>query len=220
MSDLDAPSHPSPAVAIDGAALLRPNAFKRLYLWVLHWADTRYGTPALAGISFAESSFFPIPPDVLQIALSVGKPKRSFHFAAVSAVASVLGGIAGWLIGTFLWHLIDDAMFSYVPGFTHEAFEHVRALYLDNAFLAILTAAFTPIPFKVFTIASGVFEVPLATLVVASAIGRSGRFFGVATAIYVFGPTVRSFLDRYLEWITIGLFVLLVAGFYAVRFLF
>lgn len=198
----------------------RPNPFKRLYLWVLHWADTRYGTPALAAISFAESSFFPIPPDVLQIALSVAKPKRSFYYAAVSAAASVAGGVLGWAIGAFLWHAVEGAMFAYVPGFTRETFEHVRGLYLANASLAILTAAFTPIPYKVFTIASGAFGVPLATLVVASALGRSGRFFLVAGAIYVFGPTVRSYLDRYLEWVTLGLLVLLVAGFYAVKLLF
>jgi membrane protein YqaA with SNARE-associated domain len=202
------------------AAPARPNALKRLYLWVLHWADTRYGTPALAAISFAESSFFPIPPDVLQIALSVAKPKRSFYYAAVSAAASVAGGVLGWMIGAFLWHAMDDVMFAYVPGFTHETFEHVRQLYLGSAFLAIVTAAFTPIPYKVFTIASGVFGVPLPTLLLGSALGRSGRFFLVAAVIYVFGPTVRGFLDRYLEWITIGLFVLLIAGFYAARLLF
>jgi membrane protein YqaA with SNARE-associated domain len=216
MSELDARSPAVAAVPVPA----RPNAFKRLYLWVLHWADTKYGTPALAGISFAESSFFPIPPDVLQIALSVSKPKRSFYYAAVSAAASVAGGILGWAIGAFLWHAVEGAMFSYVPGFTPEAFAHVQELYLGSAFLALLTAAFTPIPYKVFTIASGVFGVPLATLVVASAIGRSARFFLVATTIYIFGPTVRSFLDRYLEWITIGLFALLLGGFYAVRYLF
>lgn len=216
MTDVDA--RPAAAVSVTAVVGRRPNAFKRRYLWVLHWADTPYGTPALAAISFAESSFFPIPPDVLQIALSVGKPKRSFYYAGVSATASVLGGILGWMIGTFLWHAVEDLVFS-IPGFTREAFTHVRGLYLSGAFLAIVTAAFTPIPFKVFTIASGVFGVPLGTLVVASAIGRSGRFFLVAAAIYVFGPTIRSFLDRYLEWITIGLFALLVAGFYAVRYL-
>lgn len=207
------------ALPMQPAAAARPNAFKRLYLWVLHWADTPYGTPALAGISFAESSFFPIPPDVLQIALSVGRPKRSFFYAAVNAAASVLGGIAGWAIGAFLWNVAEGVVFA-IPGFTHEAFEHVQRLYLGNAFVAIVTAAFTPIPFKVFTIASGVFGVPLPVLVAAAAIGRSGRFFLVAACIYVFGPAVRSFLDRYLEWVTVALFALLVGGFYAARYLF
>ena len=219
MADLEA--RPAAAVPLEAAPARRPNAFKRLYLWVLHWADTKYGTPALAGISFAESSFFPIPPDVLQIALSVSKPKRSFYYAGVSAVASVLGGILGWAIGAFLWHFAEGFLFSAaVPGFTPEAFAKVQQLYQDNAFLALLTAAFTPIPFKVFTIASGVFGVPLATLVVAAGIGRSGRFFLVGTVIYLFGPTVRGILDRYLEWITIGLFALLLGGFYVVRYLF
>lgn len=218
MADSDAPPA-APAIPFEAIAGPRPNPFKRLYLWVLHWADTRYGTSALAAISFAESSFFPIPPDVLQIALSVGKPKRSFYYAGVSASASVLGGILGWLIGRFLWHTAEGFVFA-LPGFTHEAFTHVQQLYLDNAFLAIVTAAFTPIPFKVFTIASGVFEVPLGTLILASALGRSGRFFLVGASIYLFGPAIRNFLDRYLEWITIALFVLLIGGFYAVRYLF
>jgi membrane protein YqaA with SNARE-associated domain len=203
---------PQPAVG-------RANPLKRLYRWVLHWADTRYGTPALAAIAFAESSFFPVPPDVLQIALSVGRPRRSFYYAAVSAASSVLGGILGWAIGSFLWHLAAGVVFA-IPGFTHEAFDHVQQLYLGNAFLAIVTAAFTPIPYKVFTIASGVFGVPLPTLVAASLVGRSGRFFLVGGAIYVFGPAVRDFLDRYLELVTAALFVLLVAGFYAARYLF
>ena len=210
------PASPSTtAAAVTG----RANPLKRLYQWVLHWAETPYGTPALAVISFAESSFFPIPPDVLQIALSVGRPKRAFFYAAVSAVASVAGGIAGWAIGAFLWHAVDEIAFA-LPGFTPEVFEHVRTLYLGSAFLAILTAAFTPIPFKVFTIASGVFGVPLPVLIVASAIGRSGRFFGVAGLIFFFGPAVRSFLDRYLELATVVILVLLVAGFYAARYLF
>lgn len=200
-------------------AMERANVLQRLYRWVLHWADTRYGTPALAAIAFAESSFFPVPPDVLQIALSVGRPRRSFYYAAVSAASSVAGGILGWAIGSFLWHLVQGVVFT-IPGFTHEAFDHVQQLYLGNAFLAIATAAFTPIPYKVFTIASGVFGVPLPVLVAASALGRSGRFFAVGSAIYVFGPAVRSFLDRYLELVAVALFVLLLAGFYAARYLF
>jgi membrane protein YqaA with SNARE-associated domain len=204
------PSPDAPAPPGDGVV-------RRLYNWVLHWAETPYGTPALGALSFAESSFFPIPPDVLQIALSVSKPKRSYFYAAVSAVASVLGGIAGWAIGAAMWSAVSGVFFSYVPGVTPDIFEHVRALYNENAFLAILTAAFTPIPYKVFTLASGVFGVPLSTLVVASVLGRSGRFFGVATAIYFFGPGVKRFLDKYLELATLVLLALGVAGFWVVH---
>lgn len=197
----------------------RPHLLKRLYLWVLHWADTPYGTPALFAISFAESSFFPIPPDVLQIALSVSRPKRSFYYAAVSTVASTLGGTLGWVIGFACWLAVKDFFFGYVPGFTQENFGYVQSLYEENAFFAIFAAAFTPIPFKVFTIAAGVFEIPLWTLLVASVIGRGGRFFMVATAIYFFGAKIKYFLDKYFELVTIALLVLMIAGFAAIKYL-
>ncbi|HXT57441.1 MAG TPA: hypothetical protein VN699_02350 [Pirellulales bacterium] len=205
----------------EAAPVRRPNIVKRLYLWVLGWADTPYGTPALALISFAESSFFPIPPDVLQIALSVSKPRRSFYYAAVSATASVLGGIAGWYIGYALWSSIGDYFFEYVPGFSHKNFDLVSKLYGENAFLAILAAAFTPIPYKVFTIAAGVFHeaVPLRTLIAASIIGRSGRFFLVATCIYFFGARAKTILEKHFEWLTLALFALVVLGFLAIRLL-
>lgn len=197
----------------------RPNVFRRLYAWVLSWADSRYGTPALFLISFAESSFFPIPPDVLQIALSVSKPRRAFYYAAVSTVASVLGGILGWWIGHALWHTLSDFFFDYVPGFTRERFEYVGSKYNEHAFLAIFGAAFTPIPYKVFTIAAGVFDVALLTLMVASALGRAGRFFLVAAVIFVFGPKAKEWLDKYFELATIGLLLLGVAGFLAIKVL-
>jgi membrane protein YqaA with SNARE-associated domain len=197
----------------------RPNVLRRLYHWVLHWAETPYGTPALALISFAESSFFPIPPDVLQIALSVSKPRRSFYYAAVSAVASVLGGIAGWLIGYAFWQAVDGFFMAYVPGFSEENIAYVSRLYHENAFLAIFAAAFTPIPYKVFTITAGVFNVPLPVLVAASGLGRSGRFFLVAACIYFFGPRVKALLEKYFEFATILLVVLGVLGFLAIRWL-
>jgi len=197
----------------------RPGPLKRLYLWVLSWADSRYGTPALFVIAFAESSFFPIPPDVLQIALSVGRPKRSYLYALTAAAGSVLGGILGWYIGHALWESLESFFFEYVPGFTHENFGLVKARYDEHAFLAIFGAAFTPIPFKVFTIASGVFEVALGTLVLASTIGRSARFLLVATAIYFLGPQVKALLDRYLGIATFALLVLGVGGFLAIKLL-
>jgi membrane protein YqaA with SNARE-associated domain len=197
----------------------RPGPLKRLYLWVLGWADTPYGVPALFVLSFMESSFFPIPPDVLQIALSTSKPKRSFFYAAVSTVASVLGGVFGWWLGLTFWAQAQGFFFEYVPGFTPENFESVRVQYDENAFLAIFTAAFTPIPYKIFTLASGALGVSLGVLVVASIFGRGGRFFIVATAIYFFGPTVRGWLDKYLNLITIGLLVAIVLGFACVKWL-
>jgi membrane protein YqaA with SNARE-associated domain len=199
---------------------VRPRgSLRRLYDWVLSWADSPHGTTALAVISFAESSFFPIPPDVLQIALSVGQPRRSFRFAAVSAVASVLGAIFGWLIGWGVWQSVSGFFYEVVPGFTPAKFQYVESLYQQNAGLYLVLSAFTPIPFKIFTIAAGVCSVPLLTLVLASAVGRSGRFFLVATIMRLFGKPARELLDKYLELATLLLGALIVAGFFAIRYL-
>ncbi len=196
----------------------RRGILRRLYNWVLSWADSPHGMIALAGISFAESSFFPIPPDVLQIALSVGKPKKSYLFAAVSVIASVLGAVVGWSIGWGLWQFVDTFFYSIIPGFTSEKFKYVEVLYQENAFQCLVLSAFTPIPFKIFTIAAGVCSVPLPTLVIASLIGRGGRFFLVATIMRVFGKQARDILDKYLEGITLLFGILVLVGVYALKF--
>jgi len=197
----------------------RAGAIKSLYDWVLHWAETPYGTPALFGLSFAESSFFPIPPDVLQIALSVSKPRRSFYYAVISGLGSVAGGLLGWLIGALLWSAVGDFFTNYVPGCSQTNMDYVGNLYSDNAFLAILGAAFTPIPFKVFTISAGVFEIPLVTLVVASFLGRFARFLTVAVCIFYFGPTVKGLIEKYFGLATLAFFLLLIGGFVLIKYL-
>ncbi len=209
-----------PGVATDRTATgKRRGIIRQLYDWVLHWAETPYGTPALFVISFAESSFFPIPPDVLQIALSVSKPKRSFFYAGVSTTASILGGICGWFIGYALWTGVGDFFYNHIPGITHANVDYVGRMYEAHAFESILAAAFTPIPYKVFTIAAGIFHqyVSLYTLILASALGRGGRFTMVAGCVYFFGPGIRRFLERWLEPATLVLFVLIVLGVLAVK---
>jgi len=192
---------------------------RRLYDWVLHWAETPYGTPALFGLSFAESSFFPVPPDVLQIALSVSKPRRSFYYATVSVVASVLGAILGWYIGYALWGALGDFFFNYVPGMTQENFALVQQKYDEYGFLAILIAAFTPIPFKVFTITAGVFGISLPVLLLASVLGRSARFYAVAACIFLCGPRVKEWIEKYFELATVLFVVLLIGGFLVIKYL-
>ena len=190
---------------------------RKLYDWVISWSNKKHASKALFGLAFAESSFFPIPPDVLQIALSVAKPKKSFFFALISSIGSVLGGIFGYFIGFFLFDsvgkLIIDAL-----GYQAQ-FDAVGNLYKSYAFLAILTAAFTPIPYKVFTIAAGFWHISLSTLIIASIIGRSGRFFLVATLFYFFGPKIKDFIDKYFNLLTIAFLVLLVGGFVAIKYL-
>ena len=128
-----------------------------------------------------------------------------------------VSGTPGWAFGIGLWQLLGPWFFQYVPGFSREKFEFVGSLFLGNAFLAIFAAAFTPIPYKVFTIAAGVCGVPLGTLVAASALGRGLRFFLVAAVTYFLGDTAKRFLDRYLELVTVFLAVAVVAGFFAIR---
>lgn len=190
---------------------------RKLYDWVLNWANTRYAVPALATASFLESSFFPVPPDTLLMALSLGKPERSFWYATVCSIMSVLGGIVGYFIGWGIWELVNDYFFTYV--FSQETFQYVGGKYEENAFLAILGAAFTPIPYKVFTIAAGVFKIHLFELILASAIGRSARFFLEAGLIYFYGARIKSFIDKYFNLLVTLFFILLVLGFVAVKYL-
>ena len=190
---------------------------RRLYDWVLHWADTAYSVWALAVIAFAESSFFPVPPDVLLIALCLGAPGRSLYFATVCSIASVVGGVLGYVIGSFIWVQVSDFFFSYV--FSREVFDRVADLYHANAFWAIFTAGLTPIPYKVFTIAAGVFGVNFEEFLVASILGRSGRFFAVAGLIWACGPPIRNFIDRYFNLLSIVFVILLIGGFLVVKYL-
>jgi len=194
--------------------------FSALYSRVMAWSRHPRAPWYLGGLSFAESSFFPIPPDVLLIALCMGAPTRAFRFAFWCSVCSVLGGIGGYYIGYAAeplgrWIIFDLLHYG-------AAWDKVAALYGQNAFLSILTAAFTPIPYKVFTIAAGVFheQVGLGTLIGASVIGRSGRFFLVAGCIYYFGPPVKRLLDKYLEVFTVIFMVLLVGSFFLIKYAF
>ena len=201
-----------------GAASVRRGWFRRLYDWVLSWAERPQGPAALGGLAFVESSFFPIPPDPLLIALCLGAPKRALWFATICSVASAVGGIAGYALGWGVWALVRDFFFAYVPGVTPEAFERVRVLYDRWDFWAIFVAGFTPIPYKVFTLSAGVFQISFPVFVVASLISRSARFFLVAGLIYVFGPGIQGFIDRHFDRLVWLFFFLLVAGFLVIEY--
>ncbi len=187
-----------------------------MYDWVLAQAHSKHGTLALFLLSFAESSFFPIPPDVLQIALTLERRSRAFYYAAVSAVASVLGGLAGYAIGWGLWAAVDGFFFRYV--FDEAVFDRVEGLYQRYDFWCVFAAAFTPIPYKVFTIAGGVFHISLPMFILASIIGRSGRFFLVAAMLWWFGPPIKSFIDRYFNILSVVFTVLLVGFFLLLKY--
>ena len=190
---------------------------KRLYLWVLSWAESKYATAALAVLAFMESAFFPIPPDVLQLTLSISKPKKSFWYAAITSVFSVLGGILGYLIGLFLFESVGQTIIGSL-GYQQQ-FQLVGQLFQQNAFWAILAAAFTPIPFKVFTIAAGVWKIDFLTFIIASALGRPARFFLEAVLTYFLGARVKVFMEKYFNWITLAVFLLVVLGYSAIKYI-
>ena len=190
---------------------------RRLYDWVLHWADTPYAVTALVLIAFAEASFFPIPPDVLLIAMCLGVPKSSFRFALICTAASVAGGLAGYAIGALFWEATSGLFYAYVPGFSPARFAQVQGLYLEYGIAIVFAAGFTPIPFKIFTITSGVMGLPLLPFLGAAAVGRAGRFLLVGGAIYFFGEPVKRFIDRYFNLLAMLFTVLLVGGFLALK---
>lgn len=192
---------------------------RRLYDWVLSLAHHRHSNLALFLLAFAESSFFPIPPDVLQIAMTLERRERAWWYATVSTLGSVLGALVGYFIGWELWHLLDDFFFNYIPGFTPEVFERVKEMYQQYDALIVFTAAFTPIPYKVFTIAGGVCAISLPMFVIASIIGRGARFFIVGALLAWFGPPIRDFIDRYFNLLSIAFTLLLIAGFVVIKFL-
>ena len=190
---------------------------RRLYFWVLHWAETVYGTWALFVLAFCESSFFPIPPDILLIALSVSIPKKSLYYALVCSAGSVLGGCLGYLIGWQFMVGIGEKIISFY-GLT-EKVEYIQSLYMQYDALAIGIAGFTPIPYKVFTISAGALGINFSVFMIASLVSRSMRFFLVGWLIYRFGSGIQAFIERYFNTLAVAFTVLLVAGFVIIKYL-
>lgn len=198
---------------------------RNLYDWVLSWADSKYGGTALFILAFIESVFFPIPPDILLIALCLGGIAKSFRYALICSVASVAGAFVGYAVGYFAWMTSSgdftafaNFFFNNVPGFTVELFSTIKAMFDEWDFWVIFTAGFTPIPYKVFTISSGVFDINLAMFFFASVISRSARFFLVAFLIWKFGPSIKSFIDKYFNLLAIAFTVLLIGGFILIKY--
>jgi len=193
----------------------RENPLRRLYHWVLGWADRPGGPWALAGIATAESFIFPIPPDVLLIPLSLAKPKRALWFATLCTLGSVAGGMLGYLIGSALFDAVGAPILEFYHG--REAFEALGRAFDKNLVFALGAAGFTPIPYKVFTIAAGSFSVSFGAFVMISAVSRAARFFLVAGLIRLFGEPIRAFIERYFNILTIAVAIAVVAGFFLIR---
>jgi len=187
--------------------------FRNLYDWGLRQAESPHAERALFWVAFAESSFFPLPPDILLIAMVLAMRAKWFRYFAICLAGSVVGGMLGYLIGLGVWSVVQDFFFSYV--FSPAAFEKVQHLYAQYDFWIVFAAAFTPIPYKVFTIAAGACEINIFIFALASILSRGARFYIVAGLIYKFGAPVKGFIDRYFNLLTI-LFVILLAGGFAI----
>ncbi|MEA1935573.1 MAG: YqaA family protein [Thermodesulfobacteriota bacterium] len=189
---------------------------RRLYDWVQHFAETPYGSWALFLLAFAESSFFPVPPDILLIALAASIPSKAFRYALICSVGSVLGGIFGYIIGYQFMEFVGFGILNFY-GLT-DKYESVAELYNRYNAWAVGIAGFTPIPYKVFTISAGAFKVNFGVFLLASIVSRSARFFIVAGLIYVFGAQIRAFIEKYFNILAVIFVLLLVAGFILIRF--
>ena len=188
---------------------------RRLYDWVLHWADTPYAAPALFLLAFSESSFFPVPPDVLLIALVMGARRRWFQNALLCTIASILGGLAGYGNGYWLMDTVGQRIIAFYHA--QEYYRQVMEWYSRYDYWIVFIAALTPIPYKVFTIASGAFHMNIPGFTVISMLGRGMRFFLVAGLLFWFGPPIQRFIDRYFNLLSFLFVILLIGGFLVIK---
>ena len=189
-------------------------AMRRLYRWVLSWAERPGGSYALFWLAFAESSFFPIPPDVLLVALGVGAPRRALRFATIAGVGSVLGGAFGYLIGLLFMDSVGQWLLDFYNA--QAMYDTVKVWFDTYGVLIVGIAGFSPIPYKVFTITGGAFAINFPLFLAASILSRFARFYLVGLLIKWKGEVARDFIDRHLDWVIVAFTVLLVGGYFLI----
>ncbi|HRW28531.1 MAG TPA: YqaA family protein [Emcibacteraceae bacterium] len=190
---------------------------RNLYDRVMMLSDHPRALWILALMSFAESSFFPIPPDVLVIPMVIAAPTRAWRIAFVCSISSLFGGIFGYIIGAYFFDLIGQPIVDFYH--LQSQFERFRTLYNDYGALIVAVAGFSPIPYKVFTIASGVTHLDMTTFIIASAVSRSARFFLVAALLWKYGKPIRGFIENHLAKLTLLFSILLVGMFVLLKYI-
>jgi membrane protein YqaA with SNARE-associated domain len=190
---------------------------RRLYDWTLSLSAHPRALWALAAVSFVESSFFPIPPDIIMIPMILAQPRKAWLIALVATVASVFGGLLGYFIGAALFDTIGQAIFDFYG--KSDAVAAFNERFNAYGAWAVLVAGVTPFPYKVITIMSGWTGLSIPVFIVASIVARGLRFFIVASLLWKFGDPIRFFIEKYLGLLFTLFVILLVGGFYAVRFL-
>lgn len=191
---------------------------RRLYDWTMSLAATPHAEKALFGVSFAESSFFPIPPDVLLIPMAIAKPLKWVRLALICTVASVLGAFLGYAIGMFLYEAVGKPILAFYG--KEDAFDQIAAWYNTWGGWGVLFAAVTPFPYKVLTIFSGATGLDFFVFTLVSIIGRAARFFLVTWLLRLYGEPIRLFIEKYLGLLFTVFLGLLLGGFYLVKFVF
>ncbi|PZP39385.1 MAG: cytochrome B [Pseudomonas fluorescens] len=184
-----------------------------MYNWAIKMANTKRATWAMFGVSFTESSFFPVPPDVMLVPMVLANPKKAWYFAGICTLASVLGGLLGYAIGSVFYETIGKAIISFYH--MEAKAEEFRLLYGQYGAEIILLKGLTPIPYKLVTIASGLAAYPILPFIILSAITRGARFFIIAGLLRWKGEEARIFIEKHLERLTIAFLVLIVLGFVA-----
>jgi len=190
--------------------------FEPIYSAILRWAKHPHAERYLAGISFAESSFFPIPVDVMLAPMVLADKDKAWRLAAITTVMSVLGGFFGYLIGAFFFDAFGNQILDYFHA--HETFEAVQASYIKHGIAIVLLAGFTPVPYKIFTIASGVIGIAILPFLLMSLISRGARFFLVAGLVRLGGEKLEETIHKQIEWLGWGTLVLAVVGFAVYKF--
>ena len=181
-------------------------------------AGGRYAVPTLAGVSFVESSFFPIPPDIVLIPMVLAERAKAWWYALVATASSVLGGLFGFLIGAFVFDQLAQPLLEFY-GYTDQ-YETFQTWFSDRGAWIVLFAGITPFPYKVITITSGAVGLSLPVFILASIVARGLRFFIVAGLLYFFGPAIRDFIEKRLAFVFTLFVVLLIGGFYLIRYVF
>ena len=189
---------------------------RKAYYWVVGWAEKPQAEKALAGLSFAESSFFPIPPDPLLIAIVTARPKKWLRFATITTVASVLGGILGYIIGAAA---ISAVMPIIIQVGYEDAYKSAVEWFANYGAFAVVVAGFTPIPYKIFTIAGGAAGMSIPLFLIGSIIGRGGRFYLVAFLMQHFGRRYKDKIEKYIDVLGIAFVLLLVLGFVLIKYI-
>lgn len=194
------------------------NPLRKLYDWMMRQARSKHAERGLFVVSVMESSFFPLPPDLMILPMCLAHRERAWVIAGIATAGSVVGALGGYAIGYLLWETIGSAIIGFYHLENHMTqFQQAYAAY--GAWIIVI-AGFTPIPFKLITIASGVFHFPLLPFLALSAVARAARFYLVAGLLYAFGAPVRAFVEKYMELISILVALLIVGGFVVVKYLF